>query len=186
MGPGRACGNGVRGGCSDTGEALEASSAWRSEVTTSWRAADLPTPPRLPPPCFGATSSPSSSSGSGPNSPGRGGSFQSNHSPRFSSPRISWPVRRCRHDHHRLGSEWHISVSSTIVWTHQHAADARTAAGARVKGGRNGRTPRRNTVAESLLTRPLAVLLGHCLALGLPDRSTSRNLRSTQRVVAQS
>ncbi|MFD0229504.1 IS5 family transposase [Streptomyces hirsutus] len=45
--------------------------------------------------------------------------------------------------------DWDISVDSTIVRAHQHAAGARrTAAGARVKGGRSGRTPGRNTVAE--------------------------------------
>ncbi|MFF9219631.1 IS5 family transposase [Streptomyces viridosporus] len=44
---------------------------------------------------------------------------------------------------------WDISVDSTIVRAHQHAAGAdRTAADARVKGGRSGRTPGRNTVAE--------------------------------------
>ncbi|WP_399220739.1 IS5 family transposase [Streptomyces sp. T12] len=45
--------------------------------------------------------------------------------------------------------DWDISVDSTIVRAHQHAAGAdRTAAGARLKGGRSGRTPGRNAVAE--------------------------------------
>ncbi|WP_436850537.1 IS5 family transposase [Streptomyces griseoloalbus] len=46
--------------------------------------------------------------------------------------------------------DWDISVDSTIVRVHQHAAGARnrTAVGTRVKGGRRGRTPGRNTVAE--------------------------------------
>ncbi|MGV9983522.1 IS5 family transposase [Streptomyces olivaceus] len=45
--------------------------------------------------------------------------------------------------------DWDISVDSTIVRAHQHAAGAhRTAAGSRLKRGRGGRTPERNAVAE--------------------------------------
>ncbi|WP_373024640.1 IS5 family transposase [Streptomyces yangpuensis] len=45
--------------------------------------------------------------------------------------------------------DWDISVDSTIVRAHQHAAGAhRTTAGARLKGGSSGRTPGRNAVAE--------------------------------------
>ncbi|MGW3236662.1 IS5 family transposase [Streptomyces olivaceus] len=45
--------------------------------------------------------------------------------------------------------DWGISVDSTIVRAHQHAAGAhRTAAGSRLKRGRGGRTPERNAVAE--------------------------------------
>ncbi|WP_446459402.1 IS5 family transposase [Streptomyces nojiriensis] len=45
--------------------------------------------------------------------------------------------------------DWDISVDSTIVRAHQHAAGARrSAAGPRVKGGRSPRTPGRNAVAE--------------------------------------
>ncbi|MFI1155155.1 IS5 family transposase [Streptomyces sp. NPDC020817] len=45
--------------------------------------------------------------------------------------------------------DWDISVDSTIVRAHQHAAGARTdPAGPRVKGGRNPRTPGRDAVAE--------------------------------------
>ncbi|MFI9756308.1 IS5 family transposase [Streptomyces collinus] len=45
--------------------------------------------------------------------------------------------------------DWDISVDSTIVRAHQHAAGAhRSAAGSRLKGGRTGRTPGRNSVAE--------------------------------------
>ncbi|MFE1453394.1 IS5 family transposase [Streptomyces olivaceoviridis] len=45
--------------------------------------------------------------------------------------------------------DWDIAVDSTIVRAHQHAAGARTEpAGARLKGGRTGRTPGRNAVAE--------------------------------------
>ncbi|MER6805031.1 IS5 family transposase [Streptomyces sp. NPDC000678] len=45
--------------------------------------------------------------------------------------------------------DWDISVDSTIVRAHQHAAGAhRPASGARFKGGRDGRTPERDAVAE--------------------------------------
>ncbi|MFJ4013424.1 IS5 family transposase [Streptomyces sp. NPDC090026] len=45
--------------------------------------------------------------------------------------------------------DWDISVDSTIVRAHQHAAGAhRPTAGARLKGGRKVRTPGRNNVAE--------------------------------------
>ncbi|MFJ6784325.1 IS5 family transposase [Streptomyces yangpuensis] len=45
--------------------------------------------------------------------------------------------------------DWDISVDSTIVRAHQHAAGAhRSAAGSLLKGGRAGRTPGRDTVAE--------------------------------------
>ncbi|MFF0425421.1 IS5 family transposase [Streptomyces sp. NPDC004520] len=46
---------------------------------------------------------------------------------------------------------WDISVDSTIVRAHQHAAGARnrSAASADLKGGRSGRTPGRDAVAES-------------------------------------
>ncbi|WP_440582113.1 IS5 family transposase [Streptomyces flavofungini] len=45
--------------------------------------------------------------------------------------------------------DWGISVGSTIVRAHQHAAGAhRTAAGSRLTRGRGGRTPERNAVAE--------------------------------------
>uniref|UniRef100_UPI003570B573 IS5 family transposase n=1 Tax=Streptomyces chryseus TaxID=68186 RepID=UPI003570B573 len=45
--------------------------------------------------------------------------------------------------------DWDVSVDSTIVRAHQHAAGARTdPAGPRLKGGRNGRTSGRNAVAE--------------------------------------
>ncbi|MGW5348869.1 IS5 family transposase [Streptomyces sp. NPDC004050] len=45
--------------------------------------------------------------------------------------------------------DWDVSVDSTIVRAHQHAAGAhRSAAGLRLKGGRSGRTPGRNAVAE--------------------------------------
>ncbi|MFI0773120.1 IS5 family transposase [Streptomyces sp. NPDC021218] len=45
--------------------------------------------------------------------------------------------------------DWDIAVDSTIVRAHQHAAGAhRSAAGDRVKGGRNSRTPGRAAVAE--------------------------------------
>ncbi|MFE5486644.1 IS5 family transposase [Streptomyces sp. NPDC056527] len=45
--------------------------------------------------------------------------------------------------------DWDISVDSTIVRAHQHAAGARrTTAGSRLKGGRSGRAPERNAVAE--------------------------------------
>ncbi|MDX2710187.1 IS5 family transposase [Streptomyces sp. PA03-6a] len=46
--------------------------------------------------------------------------------------------------------DWDISVDSTIVRAHQHAAGAphRFPAGACVKGGRTARTPGRNSVAE--------------------------------------
>ncbi|MFD9442322.1 IS5 family transposase [Streptomyces sp. NPDC060006] len=45
--------------------------------------------------------------------------------------------------------DWDISVDSTIVRAHQHAAGARIdPAGTRVKGGRRRRTSGRNTVAE--------------------------------------
>ncbi|MFJ6785612.1 IS5 family transposase [Streptomyces yangpuensis] len=45
--------------------------------------------------------------------------------------------------------DWDISVDSTIVRAHQHAAGARTEPpSARPKGGRSGRTPGRNAVAE--------------------------------------
>ncbi|MFB7429039.1 IS5 family transposase [Streptomyces hydrogenans] len=45
--------------------------------------------------------------------------------------------------------DWDISVDSTIVRAHQHAAGARTnPAGTRFKGGRADRTPGRDTVAE--------------------------------------
>ncbi|WP_405764216.1 IS5 family transposase [Streptomyces sp. NBC_00080] len=50
--------------------------------------------------------------------------------------------------------DWDISVDSTIVRAHQHAAGARRpAAGPRFKGGRSPRTPGRNAVAEP--RRPL-------------------------------
>ncbi len=39
-------------------------------------------------------------------------------------------------------------MDSTIVRAHEHPAGARPGAGARVEGGRSGRTPGRNTVAE--------------------------------------
>ncbi|MCJ1676860.1 IS5 family transposase [Streptomyces sp. APSN-46.1] len=42
--------------------------------------------------------------------------------------------------------DWDISVDSTILRAHQHAAGART--GPRLKGGRSPRTPGRNPVAE--------------------------------------
>ncbi|MFJ3037113.1 IS5 family transposase [Streptomyces tendae] len=45
--------------------------------------------------------------------------------------------------------DWDISVDSTIVRAHQHAAGARTdPADARAKGGRSSRTPGRDTLAE--------------------------------------
>ncbi|WP_454611431.1 MULTISPECIES: IS5 family transposase [Streptomyces] len=45
--------------------------------------------------------------------------------------------------------DWDISVDSTIVRAHQHAAGAdRPAADARAKGGRSSRTPGRDTLAE--------------------------------------
>ncbi|MFD6911527.1 IS5 family transposase [Streptomyces virginiae] len=45
--------------------------------------------------------------------------------------------------------DWDVSVDSTIVRAHQHAADAhRPAAGARRKGGRRARTSGRNAMAE--------------------------------------
>ncbi|MGW8359252.1 IS5 family transposase [Streptomyces wedmorensis] len=46
--------------------------------------------------------------------------------------------------------DWDISVDSTIVRAHQHAAGARAEPppGSRLKGGRSGRTPERNAVAE--------------------------------------
>ncbi|MDJ1136886.1 IS5 family transposase [Streptomyces iconiensis] len=45
--------------------------------------------------------------------------------------------------------DWDVSVDSTIVRAHQHAAGAhRTTAGARLKGGCSGRTPGREAVAE--------------------------------------
>uniref|UniRef100_UPI003BAC58E9 IS5 family transposase n=1 Tax=Streptomyces sp. NBC_01001 TaxID=2903713 RepID=UPI003BAC58E9 len=46
--------------------------------------------------------------------------------------------------------DWDISVDSTIVRAHQHAAGAphRPAASTRLKGGRSSRTPGRNRVAE--------------------------------------
>ncbi|WP_389862979.1 IS5 family transposase [Streptomyces sp. NPDC058305] len=45
--------------------------------------------------------------------------------------------------------DWDISVDSTIVRAHQHAAGARRpAVGPRVKRGRSARTPGRDTVAE--------------------------------------
>ncbi|MFD6877329.1 MULTISPECIES: IS5 family transposase [unclassified Streptomyces] len=45
--------------------------------------------------------------------------------------------------------DWDVSVDSTIVRAHQHAAGARTdPAGLRIKGGRVRRTPARDTVAE--------------------------------------
>ncbi|MDX2849634.1 IS5 family transposase [Streptomyces sp. PA03-3a] len=45
--------------------------------------------------------------------------------------------------------DWDISVDSTIVRAHQHAAGAqRPTAGPRAKGGRTARTPGRNSVAE--------------------------------------
>ncbi|WP_389374501.1 IS5 family transposase [Streptomyces sp. NPDC002659] len=45
--------------------------------------------------------------------------------------------------------DWDISVDSTIVRAHQHAAGAhRSAAGTRLKGGRRRGTPGRNRVAE--------------------------------------
>ncbi|MEG8281218.1 IS5 family transposase [Streptomyces sp. AHA2] len=44
--------------------------------------------------------------------------------------------------------DWDISVDSTIVRAHQHAAGAhRPTSGARFKGGRDGRTPERDAVA---------------------------------------
>ncbi len=44
---------------------------------------------------------------------------------------------------------WDISVDSTVVRAHQHTACARTEPPpAPASGGRNGRTPGRNTVAE--------------------------------------
>ncbi|WP_330177680.1 IS5 family transposase [Streptomyces sp. NBC_01498] len=48
--------------------------------------------------------------------------------------------------------DWDISVDSTVVRAHQHAAGARTdpASRARLKGGRRSRTPGRNRVAESV------------------------------------
>ncbi|WRZ87928.1 IS5 family transposase [Streptomyces sp. NBC_01007] len=47
------------------------------------------------------------------------------------------------------GTDWDISVDSTIVRAHQHAAGAhRTAAGACPKGGRRCGTPGRDAVAE--------------------------------------
>ncbi|MFB7148633.1 IS5 family transposase [Streptomyces virginiae] len=46
--------------------------------------------------------------------------------------------------------DWDISVDSTIVRAHQHAAGARTdPADSRLKGGPAGRTPGRDAVAES-------------------------------------
>ncbi|WP_399434521.1 IS5 family transposase, partial [Streptomyces sp. WAC05950] len=47
--------------------------------------------------------------------------------------------------------DWDISVDSTIVRAHQHAAGARnrSAADSRLKGGPAGRTPGRDAVAES-------------------------------------
>ncbi|WP_425357045.1 IS5 family transposase [Streptomyces inhibens] len=45
--------------------------------------------------------------------------------------------------------DWDISVDSTTVRAHQHAAGARRpAVGSRVKGGRGGRTPGRNRMAD--------------------------------------
>ncbi|WP_372503305.1 IS5 family transposase [Streptomyces rhizoryzae] len=45
--------------------------------------------------------------------------------------------------------DWDVSVDSTIVRAHQHAAGAhRSTAGSRLKGGRTRRTPGRNRLAE--------------------------------------